>query len=140
MTVVWEFDTQALGGMTGLQSLGLSQCSGVTGEGLLQLLPSWPALTRLNHNCLHLTADHIDTLIKVWFLATAPGPLPHGAALPWLGRAWHVSAEVADIDALVICWVMTHGARLYNHERCVTQHFLAARSHVVTKFWVHGKR
>lgn len=56
---------QALGEVTGLQSLGVSQCSGVTGEGLLQLLPCWPALSRLNFNCLQLTADHVGTLVKV---------------------------------------------------------------------------
>ena len=56
---------QALGKVAGLQSLGVSQCSGVTGEGLLQLMPCWPALTRLTFNCLHLTADHVDTLVKV---------------------------------------------------------------------------
>lgn len=56
---------QALGGMTSLQSIGVSQCSGVTGDGLLELIPCWPALTRLTFNCLHLTADHIQTLIKV---------------------------------------------------------------------------
>ena len=57
--------TQALGGLGGLQRLGVSQCSGVSGEGLLQLLPSWPALTHLNFSCLHLAADHIEALVKV---------------------------------------------------------------------------
>ncbi len=51
--------------MTILQSLGVSQCNGVTGDALVQLLPSLPVLTHLNFNCLHLTADHIDTLVKV---------------------------------------------------------------------------
>lgn len=64
---------QALSSMRGLQSLGVSQCSGVTGEALGQLLPSLPACTHLSLNCLHLTDDHLDILVKV---------LPHAAACP----------------------------------------------------------
>ncbi len=51
--------------MRGLRGLGVSQCSGVTGEALGQLLPSLPACTRLTLNCLHLTDDHMDMLVKV---------------------------------------------------------------------------
>lgn len=97
--------------MTGLQSLGVSQCSGVTGEGLLQLLPSWPALTRLSYNCLHLTADHVDTLIKVWCLATMLCPMPYSPALLWLdcsSNAWHVSVGGPDISPLMVCRFMSH--------------------------------
>lgn len=57
--------TQALGEVTGLQRLEVSQCSGVTEEGLLELMPCWPALTHLNFDCLHLTAEHVGTLAKV---------------------------------------------------------------------------
>ncbi len=59
--------------MRGLQSLGVSQCSGVTGEALGQLLPSLPACTRLSLNCLHLTDDHMDMLVKVLPHATPSG-------------------------------------------------------------------
>ncbi|DBA97456.1 TPA: hypothetical protein ACH3X1_015172 [Trebouxia sp. C0004] len=55
----------ALSSMRGLRGLGVSQCSGVTGEALGQLLPSLPACTRLSFNCLHLTDNHLDILVKV---------------------------------------------------------------------------
>ncbi|DBB09271.1 TPA: hypothetical protein ACH3X3_007853 [Trebouxia sp. C0006] len=55
----------ALSSMRGLRGLGVSQCSGVTGEALGQLLPSLPACTSLALNCLHLTDDHMDMLVKV---------------------------------------------------------------------------
>ncbi len=64
---------QALSSMRGLRGLGVSQCSGVTGEALGQLLPSLPACTRLTLNCLHLTDDHMDMLAKVLTHATPPG-------------------------------------------------------------------
>ncbi len=64
---------QALSSMRGLRGLGVSQCSGVTGEALGQLLPSLPACTRLTLNCLHLTDDHMDMLVKVLPHATPSG-------------------------------------------------------------------
>lgn len=59
--------------MRGLRGLGVSQCSGVTGEALGQLLPSLPACTSLALNCLHLTDDHMDMLVKV-----LPNTIPSG--------------------------------------------------------------
>ena len=51
--------------MAGLRWLGVSQCSGVTAELLMGLLPGLPTLTHLTFNCLHLASPHIDAMIKV---------------------------------------------------------------------------
>ncbi|KAL3149078.1 hypothetical protein ABBQ32_001921 [Trebouxia sp. C0010 RCD-2024] len=55
----------ALGELAGLQKLEVSQCNGVTEEGLLEGMPCWPALTHLHLDCLRFTTESVCTLVQV---------------------------------------------------------------------------
>ena len=51
--------------MVGLQALGLSQCSSLSGEGVLAVVTNLTALTHLTLHAIHLSTEHICALTKV---------------------------------------------------------------------------
>lgn len=65
---------QALGELAGLQKLEVSQCNGVTEEGLLEGMPCWPALTHLHLDCLRFTTESVCTLVQVSPSTILPNP------------------------------------------------------------------
>lgn len=56
---------QAVSVMTGLQSLGLNQCSSLSGDDVLAVLPHLASLTRLTLHAVHLSTEQICALAKV---------------------------------------------------------------------------
>ena len=55
---------QALSGLTGLKSLGLSQCGGLLAEQVLAATCHHTGLTRLILHDIQLSTDHICALAK----------------------------------------------------------------------------
>lgn len=51
--------------MVGLQALGLSQCTSLSGEDVLAVITNLTALTHLSLHSIHLSTEHIYALTKV---------------------------------------------------------------------------